>query len=60
MISKYNEFLLEKEFNSIIDDIFRIVESRGVWTSPNTVECIRRGILPLFFVHFTSFYLAGG
>jgi lysozyme family protein len=38
MISKYNEFLLEKEFNSIIDDIFRIVESEGVWTSPNTVE----------------------
>jgi len=38
MISKYNEFLLEKEFNSILDDIFRIVESRGVWTSPNTVE----------------------
>lgn len=38
MISKYNEFLLEKEFDSIIDDIFRIVESEGVWTSPNTVE----------------------
>jgi lysozyme family protein len=38
MISKYNEFILEKEFNSIVDDIFRIVESRGVWTSPNTVE----------------------
>jgi len=38
MISKYNEFLLEKEFNSIIDDIFRLVESEGVWTSPNTIE----------------------
>jgi lysozyme family protein len=38
MISKYNEFLLEKEFNSIVDDIFRIVESEGVWTSSNTVE----------------------
>jgi lysozyme family protein len=38
MISKYNDFLLEKEFNSITDDIFRIVESDGVWTSPNTIE----------------------
>jgi lysozyme family protein len=38
MISRYNEFLLEKEFNLIVDDIFRLVESEGVWTSPNTIE----------------------
>lgn len=38
MINKYQEFLLEKEFNSILDDIFRLVESEGVWTGPNTVE----------------------
>lgn len=38
MINKYQEFLLEKEFNSILDDIFRLVESEGVWTSPNTIE----------------------
>lgn len=38
MISKYNDFLLEKEFDNIIDDIFRLVESEGVWTSDNTVE----------------------
>jgi lysozyme family protein len=38
-ISKYNDFLLEKEFNSIIDDIFRIVEDvDGKWTAPNTIE----------------------
>ena len=38
-ISKYSDFLLEKEFNSIIDDIFRIVEDvDGKWTSPNTIE----------------------
>jgi lysozyme family protein len=39
MINKFNEFLLEKEFNSILDDIFRIVEDvEGKWTSTNTVE----------------------
>jgi lysozyme family protein len=39
MINKFNEFLLEKEFNSIIDDIFRIVEDvEGKWISPNTIE----------------------
>jgi lysozyme family protein len=39
MINKFNEFLLEKEFNSILDDIFRIVEDvEGKWTSPNTIE----------------------
>ena len=38
-ISKYNDFLLEKQFNSIIDDIFRIVEEvEGKWTSPTTIE----------------------
>lgn len=38
MINRYNEFLLEKEFNQIVDEIFRLVESQGVWTSPNTIE----------------------
>lgn len=38
MINKYQEFILEKEFNSVVDDIFRLVESEGVWTSPNTIE----------------------
>jgi len=39
MINKFNDFLLEKEFNSILDDIFRIVEDvEGKWTSPNTIE----------------------
>ena len=38
-ISKYSDFILEKEFNSIIDDFFRIVEDvEGKWTSPNTIE----------------------
>jgi lysozyme family protein len=38
-ISKYNDFLLEKQFNSIIDDIFRMVEEvEGKWTSPTTIE----------------------
>lgn len=38
-ISKYNDFLLEKEFNSIINDFLRIVEEvEGKWTSPNTIE----------------------
>lgn len=38
MVKKYDEFLLEKEFDSILDDIYRIVESEGVWTGPNTIE----------------------
>lgn len=38
MISSYNEFLLEKEFNLIVENIFRLVESEGVWTSPTTIE----------------------
>jgi hypothetical protein len=38
MISKYNEFLLEKEFQSLIDEMYRIVESEGRWTSDNTYE----------------------
>ena len=37
-LSKYNHFLLEKEFDSIVDDIFRIVESDGKWTGSNTYE----------------------
>jgi len=37
-LSRYNSFLLEKQFQSIIDDIFRLVESEGRWTSDNTYE----------------------
>lgn len=38
-ISKYNEFLLEKEFNFIVDEFFRLVEDvEGKWTGPNTIE----------------------
>ena len=38
MINKYNQFLIEKEFQVIVDSIIRIVESDGVWTSDNTIE----------------------
>jgi len=38
MISKYNEFLIEKQFQSLIDEMFRLVESEGRWTSDNTYE----------------------
>ena len=38
MISKYNEFLLEKKFQSILDDIYKIVESEGRWIDDNTIE----------------------
>jgi lysozyme family protein len=34
-IEKYNDYLLEKEFNSIVAEIFRIVENQ---TGPNTFE----------------------
>lgn len=37
-LSRYNNFLLEKQFQSIIDDIFRLFESEGRWTSDNTYE----------------------
>jgi lysozyme family protein len=37
MINKYNEYLIEKQFQDIIDDILRIVEN-GTWTSDNTIE----------------------
>lgn len=38
-ISKYNDFLLEKEFNSIVSELFRLVEDvEGKWTGPNTIE----------------------
>jgi len=40
MISKYNEFLLEKKFQSILDDIYKIVESEGRWIDDNTIEWI--------------------
>lgn len=38
MISKYNDFLLENEFKEILNDIFLIIESDGIWTSPDTIE----------------------
>jgi len=38
MIIKYNEFLIEKEFNQITNSIYILLESNGVWTSPNTIE----------------------
>jgi lysozyme family protein len=38
-LTKYNDFLLEKEFNSIVEDLFRIVEDvEGKWTGPRTIE----------------------
>lgn len=37
-LSRYNNFLLEKEFQSIVNDIFRLFESDGRWTSDNTYE----------------------
>lgn len=38
MISKYNDFLLEKEFNSIIDEIFLLIENEGTWLSDKEIE----------------------
>ena len=38
MISKYNDFLLEKEFQSLINEMYKLVESEGRWTSSNTYE----------------------
>lgn len=38
MVKKYNDFLLEKEFNKITEGILLIIESDGKWTSQNTVE----------------------
>ena len=38
-ITKYNDFLLEKEFNSIVDEFFKVCEDvEGKWISPNTIE----------------------
>lgn len=38
MISKYNDFLLEKEFQSLINEMYKLLESEGKWTSSNTYE----------------------
>jgi len=38
MISKYNDFILEKDFNNIIDDIFKLIESNGSWVGDNKYE----------------------
>jgi lysozyme family protein len=37
-LTKYNSFLIERQFTNIIDDIFRLVESDGKWTGDNTYE----------------------
>ena len=37
-VNRYNDFLLEKEFNLLVDEIYRIVESEGRWISDNTYE----------------------
>lgn len=37
IITEYNEFILEKEFNSILDNILMIFESDGKWLSDNTI-----------------------
>jgi lysozyme family protein len=38
MINKYNEYILEKQFKEILDEIFRIVENTGTLTGDNTYE----------------------
>lgn len=38
MVNRYSEFVAEKLFESIISDIFLIVESEGNWTDDNTYE----------------------
>jgi lysozyme family protein len=38
MINKYNEYILEKQFKEILDEIFKIVENTGVLTGDNTYE----------------------
>lgn len=39
MINKYNDFLLEKEFDSIVNEFLRIVEDvEGKWIGPRTIE----------------------
>lgn len=35
-VNKYNEFILDNEFNSIIESILLIVESEGKWLDDNT------------------------
>lgn len=37
-VYKYNEFFLEKEFDSIINELFIVLESDGVWKNDNTIE----------------------
>jgi lysozyme family protein len=38
MINNYNEFIIEREFQIILYDIDRIVESGSKWISDNTIE----------------------
>lgn len=37
-ISRYEEFLLESEFNKIIEELYLVVESKGKWTDDRTYE----------------------
>jgi len=38
MINNYNQFLIEKEFQSIINDIIKITESKSTWLDNNVIE----------------------
>lgn len=38
MLTNYNEFLLEREFELITNDIFRLFENEINWTGENTAE----------------------
>lgn len=38
MISRYNDFLLEKEFQSLLNEMVLVLESDGRWTSDTTYE----------------------
>lgn len=37
-INKFNDFLLEKEFNQILNELYLIVESKGKWVDDRTYE----------------------
>lgn len=38
VISSYEDFLLENEFSTILEEVFFLAESEGRWTGPNTYE----------------------
>ena len=37
IINNYKDFILEKEFNSILEELFKIVESEGKWIDDRTI-----------------------